>query len=425
MQKKEKIHFDITSVFLLIFLFTKTGVVKSGGIITKMMSFIFNQLKIYFIPSDIIEYGSLALFVFLVIIKTFRSGKFKFTKQIKYYAVFVLFACLSYFWALNKSYVKGTALNIVSLLVFLFALTNYIDSKEKFLKVMKYVVLSNVIVSFKIILLYWIKSGTAASRIASITGIYFNTVGQVIGFSIFFAFYLYKSTGKKFYLYSILPQYAAIFLTESRKSLLIPIIGFLFILIIQGNVKKIIKFILYGIVTLGIVVFMLQTFNSSILLNVSDKLGNLVKYVANEETNDWSINLRTKFIDTGKEIFKKYPINGIGLNNFSYYAGHYTSYGIERYAHNNYIEILSCLGLIGLVLYYMIYLSALKKLLKILKKKRKDIKVIVALSFLLVLMIMEWGIVSYSGCLYHIYILFVYYIIFEKEKSTFKVIENG
>lgn len=35
MQKKEKIHFDITSVFLLIFLFTKTGVVKSGGIITK------------------------------------------------------------------------------------------------------------------------------------------------------------------------------------------------------------------------------------------------------------------------------------------------------------------------------------------------------------------------------------------------------
>lgn len=143
------------------------------------------------------------------------------------------------------------------------------------------------------------------------------------------------------------------------------------------------------------------------------------------ETDDWSINLRSFFFDTGKAIFKSHPLFGIGINNFAYYVGNYTSYTVERYSHNNYIELLSCMGVIGFSLYYLSYVYIFVKLAAYIRRDRKNMELIIALSVLIDLMIMEWGIVSYSGCLYHVYILLIYQTVRYRKKLQPEVHEKS
>ncbi len=413
MSKNTNQKFNLIDFFLIIFIFCKVGVISTNNIVVFLLS---KLSSTGYVPQDILEYLSLAAFIILVFFRVIKKGRLLMTKQTFFYFLFTVFSSLSYFWSLNKSFAISSLVSVVALWITLFALTNYIDSKEKLIKVMKYVVIANLLVALKIIVLYWFQSGSAATRIKSITGIYFNTVGQILGFSVLFSIYLYRYTNKRKYLYLIIPQFMAIILTESRKSLLIPVLGIFLFLILQRNMTKLLKYTFIAMVLGGLLVFSVSKISPSIYHNIVGEMGELVKYSRGEITNDWSINLRSFFIETGKNIFIENPIKGIGLNNFSYYVGHYTTYGTERYSHNNYIEMLSCLGIIGFLLYYSSYFYCFIKLLKNILKNKKDSFSILSLSFLIVLMIMEWGVVSYSGCVYHIYILFVYYtIIFQKE----------
>ena len=79
--------------------------------------------------------------------------------------------------------------------------------------------------------------------------------------------------------------------------------------------------------------------------------------------------------------------------------------------------MLSCLGIVGLVLYYWLYIYILVKLLGKVIKNRDNVQLILGFTLIFVLMIFEWGIVSYSGCMYNIIIFIAYYILELKEKS--------
>lgn len=402
---KNKNYIDlITDLSLFIFILTKTGAIKS----------------------TIVSYAFFFLFVFFIGYKILNKKKITITKYSIYYTIFGSFSCASYTWAMNKSFVIATVPSIVALVIFIITLANYINSPEKLLKLIKYTVIANIIVSIKIIILYWIYNGTAANRISLITGIYFNTVAQVIGFSIIFSIYLYKIYTKNIYLIMIIPQFLAILLTGSRKAMIIPVLGIILILLLKK--MKVFKKILYCMIILLILfigIFTIKNINNPIANSITEKFESLIKYVTGQETNDWSINLRQFFIDTGIDIFKKHPIKGIGLNNFAYYVQDYTNYGESRYSHNNYIEILSCLGIIGFVLYYWIYIYIFMNLFKSIKRDRDNILLVITISANIVLMIMEWGIVSYTGCMYHVYISIMYYTLVYKERLLIKDKKNA
>ena len=395
---KERFKFlnNLIDIFLFVFISTKTGVIKSS----------------------IVSAISLLLFIILIAYKIIQTKKIILTKQIIGYSIFGVFACASYFWALNKQFSMETIPNVVGLALFLVCLTNYINSRDKLMKTIKLTVVSNTIAAIKIIALYALYDGTAADRIIKITGIYFNTVGQVLGFSIIFTIYLYKNYSNKRYLLMVIPQFLAILMTESRKALLIPVLGIIIILLLtKTSRKKIIWCTLLAFsLILGIV--LINIIDIPIIQNLNKEFSELIKYASGQKTNDWSINLRQFFIDTGIVIFKQNCVKGIGVNNFAYYVKNYTTYGHDRYSHNNYIELLSCLGIIGFILYYWVYIYIIIRLLKSLKKDRDNFLLIISTAVMFVLMIMEYGIVSYTGCLYHTYITFVY-CTFYYEKNQF------
>ncbi len=78
-------------------------------------------------------------------------------------------------------------------------------------------------------------------------------------------------------------------------------------------------------------------------------------------TSDKSWLIRKLMVDKGIEIFKEYPIRGIGVNNFYYYdselatfnqydrlGGETIEFFNSRSAHNSYIQVLAEMGLLGL-----------------------------------------------------------------------------
>jgi len=400
----EKDWLDIfIDIFLFLFLSSKTGVIKASAV----------------------EYLSLAAFGLFLAGKILKRGKIILTRQAVYYTVFSVYAVSSCLWAMNKNFSLEQMPSILALMIFLILLGNYADSYQQFVKVIHYTIANNVIVSLKILFLYHFYSGSPASRINGITGIYFNTVGQVLAFSILFSIYLYKLNSRKINLVFCIPQFLAVLFTESRKSIIIPLLGIIFIYLLEKRVvkrKTVYKFLVFLVLLLLFWIAMksmgVEIFSESLKIRMQA----LIKSATGQE-NDWSIYLRRFFIHTGFDIFKEHPFFGIGVNNFAYYVKNFTDYTVARYSHNNYIEMLSCLGIIGFTLYYWFYVSLMIKLIKNVVHNRTDKLFIITFSIMAVLMIMEWGVVSYTGCIYHIYIFFVYYT--ERHRKEIKKKEGG
>lgn len=92
-----------------------------------------------------------------------------------------------------------------------------------------------------------------------------------------------------------------------------------------------------------------------------------------EGTREGSFNKRMQMITGGLQWFLDRPILGYGIGKFSLLYGQ--EYGIELYAHNNYIEILISLGTIGFILYYIIYYDTLKQLWRAVRMRRDPLAI--------------------------------------------------
>ena len=380
--KDKTLNFFI-DLFLFLFLCTKTGMGKSMAV----------------------EAICLAGFIILIGCRIIKNKeKIILSKYNLWYVLFTIFACLSYFWAMSKEYALKLFPSIIALSALTIALMNYIKKKEDFNKLLNMFIVANIYAALKILILYFFTDGTPARRILEITGIHFNTVAQVLGFSVIITIYLLMTTKNKKYILAILIQMLVIYIAESRKALLIPIFATIVIILLKKKTRKEIKnYIIIGLVGVLALILLIQ-----INPETKKEFNNLIfSFIFQEETDDSSINLRNFFIDTGIELFNQKPITGAGLNNFAYYVKNYTEYTEDRYSHNNYVEMLSCLGVVGLALFYWIYVYII---IRIITKKERNITNIFAVALILTLAIFEWGIVSYSGCMYNIVIFISYYI---------------
>ena len=102
-----------------------------------------------------------------------------------------------------------------------------------------------------------------------------------------------------------------------------------------------------------------------------------------------SDNIRLFMLFEGWQWFLEKPLLGYGVGNFQEMFGEINN-GKELYAHNNYIELLVDTGLVGALLYYWLYFFIIWKSTKGSSKYELSVA-----SFLIVLMVAEFGHVSY------------------------------
>ena len=103
----------------------------------------------------------------------------------------------------------------------------------------------------------------------------------------------------------------------------------------------------------------------------------------------------------GMEWFQKYPLFGIGMGNPHILAGTYLNF--DAYLHNNFVELLCGGGVVGFVLYYAIFVYLFVGLFKYRKADRDAFSV--ALVWLGLILIMNYGMVTYYSKTQWFYLL--------------------
>lgn len=233
-----------------------------------------------------------------------------------------------------------------------------------------------------------------------------NSAGTLL--SIYMFFIAYRISKKKNIkdILALLLCFAVVLATGSKKAIVVAAMAFLLFLFKDGRlvVKRLICFIIIFVVIVVACIYVPFLYN-----NIGRRFLSLFGELELIEFNaDYSSEARVKYIETAIDLWKEAPILGGGYDNFRNNSGHNT------YSHNNYVELLSAVGIIGTLIYYSYYMLLLKK--NILKKNMKQR---ICTLFVLATLLGDIGAVTFS--VYPIYYIMLIIISFETED---KIIEE-
>ncbi|WP_197028368.1 O-antigen ligase family protein [Bacillus sp. EB01] len=224
-----------------------------------------------------------------------------------------------------------------------------------------------------------------------------NTIALISGISYLIYLYKYNKLKNNCDLFFLVWFSLIVLLTGSRKGLFLVVFGTI-LLLFMLNPKSRIKNIFFA--SLAAITFYLVVMKMPVFYNIIGyRMEALISMFSGEEIEEGSAKTRNLFVELGWEYFKLRPWTGYGLDTFRHFPG---SYG--TYSHNNYIEILISGGIPSLIFYYFIRLIILVRLFL---NQNKDFINKLLFVILLILLILDYGFVSYFDRIYILLFVFV------------------
>ena len=356
-----------------------------------------------FIGRPLYYFGLLVCVISLLIhpIRIFRSG------IIVWYACFWLFMAFSALYSIDGDMTFDTATYLVGFQFPILALVTVYCKNDKNIDLfLKMYILASVILAFIVI-----KDGSISDKNLrfgiTTTGGQPNTPALNLAPAVAFALYYYRrSSGKRRLLYLLLMILfvGTIFLTGSRK-ILIYIFGVFAINAIfeTKNLKKTLRrvigvgvLLILGYIALLRVPLLYSTIGSRLFTNLSEE--------ASAVHRSWLLSEAWKY-------FLKSPIIGNGAHTFKLVNA------LGRYAHNNYAELLTGMGIIGLVMFYGYLVFVTYKLWKY---KRDPFCQLMFSIMLMNFVIDYWNVNYVQRGIYFIYALAYAVYRFAREKHNVK-----
>lgn len=223
-----------------------------------------------------------------------------------------------------------------------------------------------------------------------------NTIGLAIAYGCLFELLEIANNKKLTWTCPMLvPGILVVAATQSRKSMLIVIIGGLLVFCFYYiKPEEQLKTLLNIVVFLAVLVMVWKAFRTNhIFAGINNRMESLVNLFIGEGEVDGSAEARYEMIQIGWQQFKKTPILGIGMENGRVAARVYTQGRLDCYLHNNYIEVLCGGGITGFLIYYSRFLFILYELLKNINHKNKDYYPCLIIT--IILLIMDYGHITY------------------------------
>ncbi len=314
-----------------------------------------------------------------------RQGSMRISGFALWYLAFMVFAYSSVVWAryshADVFYYFTKQVQLLAVAIFLpVCLRDEKDFDDKLL-----IIVISLIYAGLLLLSRTPFSSFGTERMGEAIGMDKNGFGMRMAIGALLVLYLMKKSDHK--LWYILIMVLFIFLalmTGSKKAVFMIVAGIFSIGIFTSNSKKrshTLLIILLTVVALGILVYVIFT-NQYVYNVLGSRLVRTYLYLTEDSVIDDSTMERQYYISTAQQLFKSSPILGIGYNNFMSYL-RVIGYSHVAYCHNNYWELLSCLGVAGTVLFYSMHIYILVKLQRI----ARDSKSPLAITFLIVLII--------------------------------------
>lgn len=338
------------------------------------------------------------------------------------FGAFIVYSFMTSLWALKSSNVIEFSVTLVLIYLCLLLITPHYMKDKNMDRLLSAIMWASVIVAIYTISYYGIDTLIAASKTQYVrlgndySNI--NTVGMFCAFGVVIQFdkWIYD---KKFQISMpfILISIFVVACTQSRKALMLIIIGCVFILVLKNynnkNFGKSVVKIIASLAAIGIVLFMISQI--SVFSGVQERLAQLFSvFTGKGELDSGSVN-RQLLVELGFKVWKIHPILGIGLNCTRIIVNQVM--GFDAYMHNNFIEILCATGLIGFILYYGMYVYILKNLIKYKNGNKRSY--IFGLMWLVISLIMDVGMVSYYGKTQCFYMLVQFLNVYYMKKNLY------
>ena len=343
------------------------------------------------------------VFALIIIFNLIKKKKILITGALKWNFLFWVFFFLSSLWASDMNdtfWTMGVAVQMIGIFFFL---PMYIKDETSLIKVLKILLLA-LVCSIAVLMFRTPIADFGTERLGSAIGLNSNAFGLRMAIGAIISLYLFHNNdgkGTKILYVTALALFVAFALfSGSKKALLAIIIGVpVCEIFLATGMRKIFKIL--GIIVLFAGITMLM-FNNQQLYDVVGSRIEKTFYTLTEQnsrkTTDFSLMERQFYIDKGMELFNEHPLIGYGGNNFITYMRE-INYSHVAYSHNNYVELLSCLGLIGLLIYYIFWIIVTYRLVNIYRLERKrgsrDSISMLFLVIMAVLLVLDYGMVSY------------------------------
>lgn len=326
-----------------------------------------------------------------------------------WYFIFFILAEVSALWAYSPENAVSSYLRLmIFLLVICLGITQYVDTTaqaERILKIFVFSALTLSLVQFAFTPVNEWFNGFLGSEVG---GNNTNNFGYTVAMSAISAFYFaYVKNLRSYYIYTVI-FITCCLLSSSRKSLILSIIGIIFLILFA--VKKKNRFWHLLLITVFASTSFMLLFEIEILYNIIGKRfeSMLEFYITGNTTSEGSISLRVYFIEFAKILLEEKPAFGHGFANFLTVIASESNLNMGYAAHNNYWEILSDLGIVGFIVYYWFYVYLLIKLVVKLIKEKENTITSISLAMLATQLIFEYNIVTMSSFYPQIVITLIY-----------------
>ena len=342
-----------------------------------------------------ILFGLTAL-IFIIII---FNNHYKFILQFHRFQasvlVFAAYCAVTSFWARNSSAAVEKAVTIVEILICMTVLYSYFSTKESVKELLDSIRWAGYVVTIYAIFSYGITTIRLTLEAEERVGNSFaniNSIAMLAAISLVLSVFnlaYYKFTWT--ILFSV-PEIIMIAASGSRKSLIILGLGIVLVLLYRYKNRNIVKTILFYSL-LATILFVAIHFLSALPMfaGINERMKGLIAIFTGTGEVEHSAWLRQQYMLAGLEQFKKTPILGVGIANSNYILR--PLFGKDTYLHNNFVELLACGGVIGFGIYYYVMLWPLYKIWK--NWKFGDSATIAVIILIFVLLLMDYGMVSY------------------------------
>lgn len=325
---------------------------------------------------------------------------------------FAAYCLLSSLWAVNPGYSFSKGLTIIQIIVCMSVLYNHYCKDFQLKPLLSILEYSGYMIALYYISFFGLSSIKSSLFLGSRMEDAFanaNTIGMACAVSlvVYVYFALYESQRNLIKLPFVIVTTVVIAVTASRTALLGFIIGCFGLLFFRFATNNIIMtflrwiaicILLFGLLFLAISLDLFHSLNY--------RMEGLLALFTGNGSIDHSSWLRLQFIKIGIEQFLETPLFGIGIDNARLLLMEH--FGYTTYLHNNYVELLASGGLVGTGLFYSIYIYILLNLKRIWYKHASELAV--ALSIMIMLLIMDFGGISYYSKMKYFYLMVCYII---------------
>lgn len=325
-----------------------------------------------------------------------------------WYVAFTVFSAISCLWSMFiDTHIASYFLRMVVIIASITSVSIYVDTAEDLERLIKLFILSMTIIVFMEFAVTPSDEWASGVMGSHFSGANQNSVAFLVFCAELMAFYEFYSRGRKRYVFLIILFVVFVVLSGSRKALFAAVAGplmFVFFSIYKRN--YLFHIILIAALAAFIVFIVMNDENA--YNSIGKRFESMLEFWFEDRSHkvDNSLYMRSYYIQLAQEMFGESPVFGKGMGNFARIIDEvYELQGV--YSHNNFWQILSELGIVGFFIYYSMYAFIIIKLIRNALVHKSRISLLF-LTFMILLVVLETGFVTYNSKMPHIVIAIAY-----------------